>query len=766
MVEPYGSTAEHIRDELKRLDLLLARHLARWTASRGSNESGGLYISEAQVIRLLNFDRDTERHSVTNENDENPSKSMLSALAIPEEDTPEIDKLNEAIDAMTADIDERHGEGSRLTQVGERFTLSRRERDVLLVALAPELDVKYEKIFAYLQDDYTRKRPTVGLILRVIAGVAGGAFEERNLLGTGGALRTNRLLRISAQQESMLSAFVEVDRRVLSFIIDGERDVSTFDGALERVDAESSPGWPPTGYRMGEYVDDASPVGADEFGENAIQLPLPKRLRERLALEFTQLRSARPTIIGLSGPYGSGRRAVVQLIGDELDQPIVSVDMSENTEHIRETFANAAREALLIDGILHIHRRDTSPSNGDLANEVDESSTGQNNAIASNENALIDWIDEIDRHVIMTGSEALPSSVWARVDSHRVSTFEFPVLSFQGRRSQWEAIDLPARANSDELGSKFRFTPGQIQDALQSAKALATGSVELDDIYRACRAQSRQQLGTLAQRIDPTYGIDDIVLPSDELDQLEATIAQIEHRGRVYSDWGFQAARGGGTGINVLFSGPSGTGKTMAAQIVARETELDLYRIDLATVVSKYIGETEKNIGRIFDEAADSSAIIFFDEADALFGERTEVRDAHDRYANVEINYLLQRMEDHDGVVLLATNFETNLDDAFHRRLDRTIEFLRPDREARKQIWQSSFPPEASIDDLDWNMLAGFDLTGGNIANITVNAAFAAASESSKIEMRHVINAVGRELEKTGKLYGIEDFGEYGHYLQ
>jgi SpoVK/Ycf46/Vps4 family AAA+-type ATPase len=204
----------------------------------------------------------------------------------------------------------------------------------------------------------------------------------------------------------------------------------------------------------------------------------------------------------------------------------------------------------------------------------------------------------------------------------------------------------------------------------------------------------------------------------------------------------------------------------MAAGIIANGAGLDLFKIDLASVVSKYIGETEEHLKRIFDEAEHSDAILFFDEADALFGERSEVSDSHDRYANIEVSYLLQRMEEHDGVVILTTNFAENIDDAFRRRITLTVEFPRPEFDSRYAIWRSAFPSETPVGDLDYRFLASFDLTGGNIENVALTAAFLAADEESTVEMRHVVRALRRELQKTGRLVNPEAFGEYREVIE
>jgi SpoVK/Ycf46/Vps4 family AAA+-type ATPase len=266
----------------------------------------------------------------------------------------------------------------------------------------------------------------------------------------------------------------------------------------------------------------------------------------------------------------------------------------------------------------------------------------------------------------------------------------------------------------------------------------------------------------LGQRIIPVQSWKDIVLPEDLLRQLHEIASQVAYRTQVYEQWGFGEKLGRGRGISALFSGPSGTGKTMAAEVLANHLQLDLFRIDLAGVVSKYIGETEKNLKKVFDAAEQSGAILFFDEADALFGKRTEVKDSHDRYANIEVSYLLQRIEDYRGLAILATNYKSALDRAFLRRIRFQLDFPLPDAISRRQIWQQVFPPQAEVDSLDYDFLSRLEISGGNIKNIALNAAFLAASQGSPIQMAHILLSTRREYAKIDKLTTEAEFG--AHY--
>jgi SpoVK/Ycf46/Vps4 family AAA+-type ATPase len=350
-----------------------------------------------------------------------------------------------------------------------------------------------------------------------------------------------------------------------------------------------------------------------------------------------------------------------------------------------------------------------------------------------------------------------------------------PVPAFASRYAAWadalyEAdLALPPE-DLELLAGRFRLTTAQINDAVATAAQQlrwqeitfieTADDILLDALLAASRAQTGHELAQLAQKITPVYDWEDIILPEDTVAHLREMVQRIDGRHRVLEVWDFGRKLSRGRGVNALFAGPSGTGKTMAAEVMARELGLDLYKIDLSSVVSKYIGETEKNLDRIFRAAANTNAILFFDEADALFGKRSEVRDSHDRYANIEISYLLQKMEEHDGITILATNLRQNLDEAFVRRLAFTVHFPFPDEDGRWRIWQQVWPDEALLaGDVDLEFLAReFKLSGGNIRNVALASAFLAAAQDSgaapgsTVTMNHLWQAIRREYQKMGKV--------------
>ena len=299
----------------------------------------------------------------------------------------------------------------------------------------------------------------------------------------------------------------------------------------------------------------------------------------------------------------------------------------------------------------------------------------------------------------------------------------------------------------DDVSEQFRLSARMIESTGTLIRA-QNGRVGPDELWDLCRAVARPSLENLAQRLTPAATWDDLVLPEFQMQTLRHLAAQVRHRMQVYETWGFAAKSRRGLGVSALFTGDSGTGKTLAAEVLANELALDLYRIDLSAVVSKYIGETEKNLRKVFDAAEQGGSILLFDEADALFGKRSEVKDSHDRYANVEVGYLLQRMEAYEGLAILTTNLKTALDRAFHRRLRFTVNFPFPDAAQREQIWARCFPQGAPSRGLDLAKLAQLKITGGSIQNIALNAAFLSAEANQPIEMDHMLIAARLEAEK------------------
>jgi SpoVK/Ycf46/Vps4 family AAA+-type ATPase len=326
---------------------------------------------------------------------------------------------------------------------------------------------------------------------------------------------------------------------------------------------------------------------------------------------------------------------------------------------------------------------------------------------------------------------------------HRAAvTFDVAKPTSEEQQALWRNVGVNGQVEA--LVSQFDLSAANI-------RAAAAQSESPEQLWMACRSQSRPRLDNLAQRIDTRASWNDIVLPVAQLAMLREIAAHVRQRAKVYEAWGFAQKCARGLGISALFAGASGTGKTLAAEVLADELRLDLYRIDLSQVVSKYIGETEKNLRRVFDAAEEGGAILLFDEADALFGKRSEVKDSHDRYANIEISYLLQRMEAYRGLAILTTNMKNALDPAFLRRIRFVVQFPFPDAAERIEIWRRIFPVQTPVDRLDISKLAKLHVAGGNIRNIALNAAFLAADANEPVRMSHLLRAARTEYAKIEK---------------
>jgi SpoVK/Ycf46/Vps4 family AAA+-type ATPase len=454
-------------------------------------------------------------------------------------------------------------------------------------------------------------------------------------------------------------------------------------------------------------------------------------------------------VIQLIAPAGAAPPwDVADAICATLGSSAVRLDLAQITSD-PSAAAAAVRDAALVDGLLVV-----------AAGDAPEPQAERSLWAAVNGSALT---------VILLGSASSYGSIPPDAQPWRVET---PAAEYDLRRQAWSQAlaGTPAAADVNRLADTFPFGPAVIRQTARLAASIAAlhdpadATPTTDDVMAAGRSLTTPNLSRFAMPLEPRFGWDDLVLPDAKMEQLRGVEARVRYRQLVHREWGFGQKLSRGKGINVLFTGPSGTGKTMAAEVLAGALSLTLHQIDLSTVISKYIGETEQHLSAIFREAESSQTLLFFDEAEALFGKRTEVKDAHDRYANIEVNYLLQRIEQYEGIVVLATNLHRNLDEAFLRRLSEVIEFPMPDEAAREQIWRKHFPVEAPTGDIEFPFLARqFKLAGGNIRNVALAAAYAAAQDGSAIDMGHIIPAIEAEYQKQGKLVMEREFGKYLH---
>lgn len=729
VISAYADQFEHLHDVLKWLDLVIQleveklRSRAQPFQQLAVNQQ--VYISHEEVDWLL------------------------SEASLLDSESAELVKLRHRIaqlwqqmQARVAIISLEQGVFLPLIQLARTFKLSPFEMQVVAICLAPELHRKYDRLYAYLQDDITRKKPSVDLILTLLCSIQGDhaspdlsiRWRAKSYFSEAATLFCADILQPiddpqSPSGASDLGRFLRLDERILNYLL-GNHQIDE---------------------RLSNLVTLYNP---SQTLEQVLINPIAKTQLTQLLLHHCSppTKERDRVVVYLQGAAGVGKRELALGACAQLNCRLLYVDLdllltqeSEAEKLLRLAF----REGLLLRAALYFDHLDRLMGDEPKARVILK--------LLARVMADSGWL------AFLAGEKP-----WHPQDLFESMVFQsiaIPLPDMVLQTNLWKQSlenHLPTADETwaNQLANQFRLTPRQIRAAV--VMAIAHGSlaeeqpdVTLGDLCTACRNQSNHNLRKLAVKVEPRYGWQDLILSGDKLAQLQEICSQSRHRYRVFSDWGFDRKLSHGKGLSALFSGPPGTGKTMAAQVIAHDLQVDLYKVDLAGVVSKYIGETEKNLSRIFQEAETSNAILFFDEADALFGKRTEVSDAHDRYANIETSYLLQRMEEYEGIVILATNLRTNMDDAFTRRLRFIVEFPFPDDASRRLIWETHFPADAPLsEELDYDFLARkFQVAGGNIKNIVLSAAFFAAEEGGAIGMNHILQAAKREFEKIGKLW-------------
>jgi ATP-dependent 26S proteasome regulatory subunit len=668
----YGSALEQIEAELRWVALRLRVVVERSRQSRSVGppaEYRGLYITDEEVDGLLTRD----------------------------EIEVQVEPLIAAAAALRCELDERAARSTAagvdlpLERIARDFGLNAAERLVMIVALAPYLDAAYEKVYAYANDDITKRWPTIGLALEVLCDDQTERLALRPLFYADSPLLRNNLVVVGEQGpagQALPIRQLSLDPHVAEVLL----GYSGLDPRLYAV---------------------ARQMQASERGAAA---------GHALASAMQQRMDSR---IYIGGRWQAEKEQAVAAACGELGIGLVSLNMPAllRANDSSKLLALALRDARLLGAALMIEGYGGQDSEHDAAS----------------------FAGELAMHI----------------------QFDFPMPAFEERRDSWQAAGALDLEEAEQLAAMYRLGAREIRSTVEMARSIANldgrMSVTLNDLKSAARTQSQPRLTSLAQKITPHYTWEDIVLPDDRMAQLSEIANQVLYQHIVYEEWGLAKKSSLGRGVAALFAGQSGTGKTMAAEVIANDLGLDVYKIDLSGLVSKYIGETEKNLARVFEEASDTNAILFFDEADAVFGKRSEVRDSHDRYANIEVSYLLQKMEEYDGIVVLATNLRSNLDEAFLRRMRAIVEFPFPEVEDRLRIWQrtiSSAAPLAADVDLPF-MARQFRIAGGNIRNIVLLAAFLAASQDKDIGMTHLIQGAKREYQKLGRLIAESDFGRW-----
>jgi hypothetical protein len=599
------------------------------------------------------------------------------------------------------------GGGDRLETLAADAGLSPLDVQLLLVAVAPDLDSRFEQLYGYLNDDVTRRRASLGLALR-LCGLAEADPRGRGRLGPHGPLVVAGLVQVDERERSFLTRPLRVPDRVVAHLLGDDRP----DAVLAPVLAT-----PPVELTADNATDLGRVLAA---GAHLVYL------REEA---------------GGSGP----------------------------------AFAAAALERAGRSAVhVHADRLAAQPDAAWLARVLlREGLLRRGGLVVGPVEPLAEHTPDVLR--LLTSQPSVPALLYGRA-GWDPGWSEEPPLQAPARpapRALREAVwrstldgALAGGVDPAAATAHFRLGPGQIQRAARAAALaadLASSPVGVEHLRHGARAENAAGLERLARRIEPGVAWDDLILPAATLGQLRELCARARLRETVIDEWRMRPGGGRGRGITGLFAGDSGTGKTMAAEVIAADLGLDLYAVNLATVVDKYVGETEKNLERIFTEASGVNGVLLFDEADAIFGKRSEVRDAHDRYANIESAYLLQRMESFDGLAILTTNLRANVDEAFTRRLDVIADFPVPDEPLRRALWDRCIGPAVPRDtDLDLEFCAyAFELSGGNIRSAAVAAAYLAADAGSPLTMAHLVTAIAREYRKLGRLCLEREFGPY-----
>lgn len=604
-----------------------------------------------------------------------------------------------------------------LLLLSQKLGLSHFEQEILLLCVAMELDPGMAHLFAKAQDNSHQPYPTFALALSLFDEPAWDALSWER------PLRYWRLIEIhQSGVQPLTTSGLRIDERILNYI----KGLNCLDDRLVSL---------------------LMPLETEKW-----DVELPPSQHTVVETVIQQLRQTYKSqslpVIQLVGADSLSKQVIAQQVAAQLERYIyrLPVELLPAQASELETVARLwHRESLLLPLALYLD-----------AQEIDSKPNTEGQALP------------LHRFLARSGGLLFLNTREVRqnlglqtivVDVDKPTPFE--------QQAAWrEALGAGADSSPQLLATQFNLNlvtieqiAQQVQNDVktQDVETLHTTSLQ-EKLWSACLARTRPQLDSLAQRLDPKATWDNIVLPAEEINLLHQIADQIRRRSIVYQDWGFYKRMNRGMGIIALFAGESGTGKTMAAEVIANDLHLNLYRIDLSAVVDKYIGETEKNLRRLFDAAEDGGAILFFDEADALFGKRSEVKDSHDRYANIEVNYLLQRMEAYRGLAILATNLKGSLDHAFMRRLRFIVNFPFPGVAERQVMWQKVFPPEMPREGLDFNRLARLNLTGGSIHNIALNAAFLAAGAGEVVTMPLVLAAARTEFRKLDRPVNEADF--------
>ena len=713
-----------LTDELEYVQLLILRQVQVFRKVTNLSPeflSGGMAITDYQVNRLLN-------------------DLILPNETTQKQDGTELDtKIQQTKEHLSAKrlINAQKLTLSRLENIVSKFQLNEVEELVLMLAVATGLDERYGTLVSFLQDDATKRLPCLSLAFALLQTSSIEAWTDNS---------TDRIIR--SLLEGRIVTFATLNNTDRPLV---ERELKIDDGVLAYITGRDG-----IDQKISEI---ATFYKHTTLTPNFVGEPDVKQAIEQIENLLEQACEVGfPVAIQIVGPEGVGKKTAARNLASRSESPLLVVDVDQ-------LIGSADLESKLC-----CIRRETFINGALVFWDKAEILIGDSTALRREREAIVAFIVNSEFPMLVGTTQRWEP--YNRESDFRLITIEIPQPGYSERLELWElALENTApsfeRSELATLAGSFQLNGKQIIQAVNRAvsksKLGQRSCPSHGDLLESASQSSSTQLESLAKKVrgSPEWG--KLVLPAEQKSILRDICNRFKHQHVVYGDWDFASISGNRTGLNVLFSGPSGTGKTMSASIIANELGLEMYRIDLSSVVSKFIGETEKNLEQVFQAAEGSNAILLFDEADSIFGKRSEVKDAHDRYANLEVSYLLQKMEDYAGIAILTTNFKKNLDEAFLRRIDFSLEFPLPNEPDRLSIWKQHIPSQTPLsDDIDFDFLARqFNISGGNIRNIILSAAFYAASSSTSIHMEHFIKGVKHEFLKLGRLITVEDFGPY-----
>lgn len=722
--KPYSNSFDHLQDELARVDLLVRAQIVRWRMTIAETKApefwGMLHVTDAEISRYLAAPIAPPDHL--------PSEIVEVVNIFREAEKETRRRIDELVLQTPSEVD------LIVERLRAKFSLSDVELDSVLLSLLPEVDDRYARIFGYVQDDASKVRLPVVLLSQMLFAKAGSIRAALALFQPNETLLRNHLIAVDDDVGKGSMRRIRIDEGLASILLGS----SEIDPRLGEVMSQTfhNAGW------VDLFVDAELSSSLQDFAEHANELP---------------------GAVIFHGPSGSGRQKAAKAISAQRGQRLFIFDVERALRNSQQwdLLVNLAfRDARLLGASIYFCG-------------VERLYEDKRESVRWNQLVDLTWASQSTIFLGVTESPETSSAV----RESPLLRFEFVVPHYEMRKAIWMSVlrdvvvDGAAENVSAALAASFQITEGQIRESVDTAlktarrRSFSNPQITRDDLFEACRVQAGRRLLGFARRIEPTrkLTLNDVILSDANKTQLRELLNRVSLRSRLREEMGFEEKIALSRGLVALFAGPSGVGKTLSAELIANQQGVDLYKVDLSAVVSKWLGETEQNLRRIFDEAEDSDALLFFDECESLFGQRGETSsEASGRWANLQVNYLLQRIEEHPGVVILATNLRKNIDEAFLRRIQVIIEFATPDAAMRFEIWKRTLPATTTdISDDELRTVAErFALTGGSMRNSSIDAAFRALSAGREnIVLRDLLDAVAREYQKVGKPITLGEFG-------